>query len=367
MRNSKNSTKKPSGSFSRRDIFALCGGTAMMMAAIHPATPFIGLAKAQQESTSSNKAMEDLIAGAQKEGTVTFYASPINPRIVSDAFTKKYGIRVDLLRIGSSELNPRFAAEAAAKSVAADVIVTPNDVNFWNDMYKEGHLVNLGEAGVPSYKTYPADFLRNDVKAPIAQIVPFVIAYNKDEVSASTAPTTWQDFIDPKWKGKIALGDPKANTTYAATIVELADKFGEEYVRALGRQKPLYYSSSLPLIQAVASGEVSLAYPPNGINVELSVKQGAPLGVVKMRADQESWGGEQLLGVSRNAPHPSAARLFAEFILSKEGNAIVNGDADNWGVVASGGLPIGHEHYIPIKAASSSKERVNRIIALLGL
>jgi ABC-type glycerol-3-phosphate transport system substrate-binding protein len=99
----------------------------------------------------------------------------------------------------------------------------------------------------------------------------------------------------------------------------------------------------------------------------LSVKQGAPLGVVKMRAEQESWGGEQLLGVSRNAPHPSAARLFAEFILSKEGNAIVNADADNWGVVASGGLPIGHEHYIPMKAASSSKERVNRIIALLGL
>ncbi|MGH6915438.1 MAG: ABC transporter substrate-binding protein, partial [Geminicoccales bacterium] len=121
---------------------------------------------------------------------------------VSKRFTEETGIPVEYFRAGSNNLAQKFDQERQADQVrcSAFLLTIPVLVAQWA---KEGVLTRYDS---PEFAHYPAEFVIEGYAAPTSG-EPMAIAYNSEMVSAEEAPQTWEDLLDPKWKGKLALTD----------------------------------------------------------------------------------------------------------------------------------------------------------------
>lgn len=133
---------------------------------------------------------------------------------------------------------------------------------------------------------------------------------------------TWDDMLDPKVKGKIGVYKT-ATTSNCSTLNWMEGEMGADYVTALGKQEGRYYPSTVPLIQAVASGEVGVTILGAPVTVKDLIASGAPVdfaypdpGFALM------WGGAAFAHSKR----PNAARVFMDFIMSPAGQEAINGD-----------------------------------------
>ncbi len=142
-----------------------------------------------------------LIDAAKKEGSVTWYTVQIVNQIVTpivDAFEKKYGIKVNYVRANSDEVTLRVMNEAAAGHVFCDVFDGSSTVPALKHR-------NLVLKWLPDAAK---DFPTHEVDAQGYWIALYVMvltdAYNTEQVTAAAAPKSWDDYLDPKWKGKIA-------------------------------------------------------------------------------------------------------------------------------------------------------------------
>ncbi len=135
---------------------------------------------------------------------------------------------------------------------------------------------------------------------------------------------SYKDLLDPKWTGKIGLDDPrKAGPGQATfTFFYLHPELGPEYVRALANQKPIIFKDYAQEVDSLGRGKFPLAVGLSDSLVEQRAKQGVPLAIIDPRQLKEgsdvspASGG---LGVFNRAPHPNAAKLYVNWLLSKEG------------------------------------------------
>src|SRR5882724_5454622 len=141
-----------------------------------------------------------LIAGAKKEGALTLYSSaPIEVMSdVTNAFTKQYGVKVDLWRGGSEEILQRVVTESRGGRAAADVMETAGpDIEAAN----REKLLQTVETPVTA-QLMPEAVAANRPWI-VSRLTVFTIAYNTNAVRKADAPKTYQDLLDPKWKGKL--------------------------------------------------------------------------------------------------------------------------------------------------------------------
>jgi iron(III) transport system substrate-binding protein len=154
-------------------------------------------------------------------------------------------------------------------------------------------------------------------------VMPYIIMYNKKLVADAEAPTTWKAVIDPKWKGKVAYADAtKSGSSYSLLVTWLTvfgkNDAGWKFVEDVLRQSKVLPKSSMTY-QMVANAEI-----PIGLTFEQAafeyLKGGAPIGIVyPAEGTAVIPDGSALIA---NAPHPTAARLFLDFTISKEGQAL---------------------------------------------
>ncbi|MBI3964565.1 MAG: extracellular solute-binding protein, partial [Chloroflexi bacterium] len=266
-------------------------------AAAAPSTP----AKVPAGAGTANLA--EIEAAAKREGTVTLYtsAAPSLLKPLNDGFQSKYGIKVEMVRAASGPLTTRFAGEAEANKVVADVLQT-SDTAFYDQAVQKGWLAKSD--GLPAAAEWPPEFW--DGTGALSAIGVTGITVNTNKVKPADEPKGWQELLDPKWKGQILLVDPRNVALWLAWLQLLQDNYGEQYLQKLGQQNLRLVASSVPGVQQLAAGEGSVIVPASHWTITELEQKDAP---VKWVPAEPTTGVEQIIGIVAKAPHPNAAKL----------------------------------------------------------
>ena len=251
-----------------------------------------------------------LIEKAKLEGALTIYTSlaPTEARPMVEAFEKKYGIKVELWRAISERVIQRTVSEARAGRHTVDVVATNGpEMELLSrekilTQYFTPHAADLPPAGIPKHRLWLPDRLQF-----------FVVGFNTNLVKREELPKTLAGFTDPKWKGK--LGIEAGDAEWMATLfTKWGEKEAMAFFRKLSEMRPEVRKGHVLLAQLVAAGEIPVGLTIYSANAETLKRKGAPIDWAPIEAVARPQG----LGISRNAPHPAAALLYADFVLSAE-------------------------------------------------
>jgi len=261
-----------------------------------------------------------LVQAAKKEGTVMWYTSLALPSSTSIAhsFELKYpGMDVRVHRTGSQRVLQRVMQEAAAGVKTVDVIHT-SDAGHFVLLKEKGMLLKYAPQGTAPF---PAGFKDKDgfyfgMRATLS-----VIADNPKLISDKDAPRTWKDLLNPKWKGKMVSGHPGYSGIIMTHVLALVNLYGWDYFRDLAKNSLHVVQSANDPAGVVASGE-----RPVGVNgaeyfYYKTQKQGNPIKII-----YPSEGIPLVVSpvaVAKDAPHPNAAKLFVDYIFSKESQQLL--------------------------------------------
>jgi iron(III) transport system substrate-binding protein len=251
-----------------------------------------------------------LIDGAKKEGVVTLYSSAVidDTNAITGAFEKKYGVKVQLWRGSSEDILRRAVTEAHGNRYDADVAETAGTEMEGLDREKL-----LQPLASPVF----AELIPQAVVAHRAWITDrlsiFTTAFNTTLIAPAEAPKTYQDLLDPKWKGKLGVEADDGNW-----LMSMADAMGEDKALSLFRAIVARNGMSVRkghtlLSNLVVAGEVPLALTVYGYRIKELQSKGAPIaGVIIPPVTALPTG----IAAFAKAPHPNAAALFVDFYLS---------------------------------------------------
>ena len=256
-----------------------------------------------------------LIQAARKEAKVVWHTSLAIPSSTAIAhyFQNKYkGIEVEVHRNGSQRVLQRFMQEAAAGLKNADIVHT-SDAGHFELLKDKGMLLKFTPQGVGSF---PAGFKDKagfyyGMRATLS-----VIAHNPKIVSEKDAPKSWKDLLNAKWSGKMVTAHPGYSGIIMTHVLALVNAYGWDYFRDLAKNKLHIVQSANDPAGVVASGERPIGVNGADYFYYKTLKQGNPIKIIY---PQE---GVPLVvspvAIAKDAPHPNAAKLFTEFIFSKE-------------------------------------------------
>ena len=302
--------------FSRAARYAVCGLGAVMLVFSVAASAQGKVNPLEVFKYQGADREKKLIENAKKEGSVVVYTS-LNLKDsvpIVDAFEKKYGVKAVLWRASSEKVVQRSLTETRAGRFAADIYETNGPE--MEILYREKLLANFYSPGIENIpaETIPAH----------RQWIPdrfnfFTIAYNTKLVKPEDVPNTYEDLLHPRWAGKIGL---EAGDTdwFGAVVKGMGEAKGLEYFRRLAAGKPEMRTGHTLIAELVASGEIALAAAVYNHNAERLIEKGAP---IKWKPLAPTFGRPNAIGVSNRAPHPHAAMLFVDFMLSKEGQELL--------------------------------------------
>jgi iron(III) transport system substrate-binding protein len=279
----------------------------------------VGSAIAQDGSLAAYEGadrMDKIAAAAKKEGSLTLYTTIAEKDlpVIVKPFEQKYGIKVNVWRAGTDKVLQRTVTEAQAKKYEVDAIHFGSPE--MEALSREKILLavqspvhkDLMAGAVPKHREWAATILSV-----------WVQAYNTQAVKKEDLPRTYQDLLDPKWKGK--LGIESKNDDWFATVVHQlgGEEKGVAFFRELVAKNGISPRQGHTLLSnMVVSGEVPLALTLYNYMPEQAKKKGAP---VDWFAIEPAVARSNAIGVARRAPHPNAALLFYEYLLGLEGQA----------------------------------------------
>jgi len=259
---------------------------------------------------------EKLVANAKREGVVSLYISmqERDSAPLTAAFEKKYGIKVNLWRASPEKIVQRAVIEAKADRHDVDVLeINGPEMEM---VYRENLLEQFYS---PAFKDIsPAIFPKHQYYAP-DRINLFVIAYNTKLVKPGDVPNSYEDLLKPKWKGKLVM-EPSDVDWFAATAKGMGEQQGLDYFKKLATMQVAMREGHTLIAERVAAGEFSFALNAYNHAVEKLKQKDA---TIEWKALEPSFGRVGGIGVARNAPHPHAALLFTEFVISKEGQELI--------------------------------------------
>jgi iron(III) transport system substrate-binding protein len=276
-----------------------------------------GLAAAAVLAASTSSRGQSVDAGRQ-EREVVWYTAMTTPDAepLRKAFQARYPfIQVTILRQPGEKIRTRILTEARAGKPLWDV-VSFNHLDM-DALDREGL---LGAYASPASRTgFPAGAVDPRGHWAAIYVRQYVIGYNLQAVPAAEAPKRWEDLLEPRWKGKFAM-DEDESEWYAAMLDVLGRERGTAFMRALARQNPQLRRGHSLLSKLLVAGEFPLALVHAAEVVEAK-RSGAPVEWVR-ELDPIITSPSQV-AVSARAPHPNAARLFVDLLLSVEGQTII--------------------------------------------
>jgi iron(III) transport system substrate-binding protein len=257
-----------------------------------------------------------LIEKAKAEGALTLYTSMATTESgpLGKAFESKYGIKVQIWRALSENVVQRAVTEARAGRRALDVVETnaPEVEALVREQvvaeYFSPHFADLPAWAVPPHKRWASD------RANL-----WVVGYNTGQVRREELPATLDGFADPKWKGRISLEATDGDWMYGV-INFMGEAKGLEFFRKLSALKPEMRKGHILVAQLVAAGELAVCLTTYSGNADSIKAKGGPIDWV---AVEPLVGRPQAIAVAKAAPHPHAALLFADYVLSPEGQKLL--------------------------------------------
>lgn len=257
-----------------------------------------------------------LLAAARAEGSVTIYSS-LNVEDLTDlaaAFDKKYGIKLKFWRAGSEKILQRIVTEARAARFDFDVVETNGP---------ELEALHREKLLQPAYSSHFADLVPQAI-LPHREWVGtrlnlFVQVYNTKLVKKEDFPKSYQDLLDPKWKGRLAI-EAEDMDWFSTVVKDLGEEKSIKLFRDIVAANGISVRKGHTLLAGlVASGEVPFALTVYSHNADKLKKKGAPIewdviapGVVRANG----------MALAKKPAHPAAAILLYDFMLG-EGQTIL--------------------------------------------
>jgi iron(III) transport system substrate-binding protein len=261
---------------------------------------------------------QELVAAAENEGQLVVYGDPFTVPLLVKAFAARYPrIRVTSATGDGWQMYNRFVSETRSSRPlmdvmyqAEDTVITARDAGSLADfdMARSSEFLPLAIPESGGYVRGNANLI--------------LFAWNKTAMANIPTPKDWTDFATPPaaWTGLIATTNPASSSSTFATIASLYQKFGVEkggeILRGLRQARAELNPAMGVMTTKLQTGERPLSFFNITTAVSGILRQGAPVTLTV----PESGGVAQFnaLGISRTAPHPNAARLFAEFALGAE-------------------------------------------------
>ncbi len=256
----------------------------------------------------------DLIAAAKKDGTAVFHTSidlPVAQKMVTDFEAAYPGIRIQLERTGAERVLQRIEQEYASNIKAADVVES-SDVTMFLGWKKKGWLASYVPAEVA--RLWPAEERDPDGQFASVRTQLSVIAYNTRQVKPEDAPKGFADLLAPKWRNRMVKAHPGYSGTILTSTYATAKAMGWPYFDALAKQRILQVQSASDPPKKVAQGERSIMVDGSEYVVFYLKETGNPIEVVYATEGSPLISGQ--VAVMKEAPHPNAARLFAEYVFT---------------------------------------------------
>ena len=324
---------------SKKPLYVLALCTAAFSVPLLPA-PAAPQTVAEIANYAGADRQQMLEAGARREGTLMLYATGTQIQPLLDRFSQRYPfVKVAMPRASSADVTRKVIEEYGAGLYQVDAY----------ELSSYG-LVVLREQGLLQPFTSPelADFEQNTIEPGrhwVSVRESYLgIGYNTQKISPEAAPKSYQDLLDSKWKGKMAISGSLSTSANWVGAMVLA--LGTDYVRKLGLQDiRVYELTGRALANLTIAGEVPLSPTTYNSHVEASRAQGAPIawnvpGPVPVT--------DTSVALALKAPHPNAAMLLIDFLMSKEGQAIYRdlGYAPSRNGMAPADLPPLHKLYL---------------------
>jgi iron(III) transport system substrate-binding protein len=260
--------------------------------------------------------VEDLIAGAKKEGVIEFYGpstlGPDGAQALVAGFNKKYGLNVKLNYSASGNMT-RDTAKVVGLSASGQppewdimVVTDAHHGSLWlRKLHKPFDYTGIGVAKNRLEYDNGTVSVANQFALP---------AYNKKILPAKDVPKKWEDLLDPKWKGKLGV----INSTHHWGRLA-AGPWGEEktidFIKKLSAQQPILTRAG-EMAQRLILGEVLVSATLQDSQLHEAAESGAP--IVFADQVQPIISPEYHVGVLKNAPHPNVGHLFVAFMASAE-------------------------------------------------
>jgi ABC-type Fe3+ transport system substrate-binding protein len=262
-----------------------------------------------------------LVEAAKKEGEVVWYTTQIISQLVrpmSAAFERKYGIKVRSTRANSTELSVKIINESRAGRPQSDIFDGTSTVVV---LKKEGYVLKW----LPDpAKAYPAQYKDPEGYWVANNLFFMTPGFNTSLIPKGSEPRTYEALLDPKWRGKMVWSTSATSSGgpgfIGTVLTEMGETKGMAYLRELAQQKVVNVAGAArEVLDQVIAGEYPLALQIFNHHTVISGKKGAPVDRIKM---EPVTGTLSVLSVHKDAPHPNAAKLLADFIISTEGQQI---------------------------------------------
>ncbi|MGE5217357.1 MAG: ABC transporter substrate-binding protein [Chloroflexota bacterium] len=261
-------------------------------------------------------ALDDLIAGAKKEGSIEFYGpstlGPEGAQALAAGFNRKYGLNITLHFNASGNMTRDtgkvIGLSASGQPPEWDVMVVTDAHHGSLWLRKLHRTFDYASIGVPKNRV---EYDGGTVSVANQFALP---TYNKKLLPAKDVPTKWEDLLDPKWKGKLGV----INSTHHFARLA-AGPWGEEkttdFVKKLAAQKPILGRAG-EMAQRLIIGEVLLSATMQNSQIHEAEQSGAPLAFADKV--QPVISPEYHVGVLKGAPHPNVATLFVAYMASAD-------------------------------------------------
>lgn len=261
---------------------------------------------------------QDMKAAAEAEGKMVFYAAfnANDSKMLIDGFKQLYPkIDASFYRATDAQLMERILTEGRAGRHLWDVVMT---TSFY------GH--NLKKRGLLApYDSPERKFYKDGYKDPQATWTSIytnyaAFGYNTRNVPKTSVPKSHGDLLKPEWKGHIGI-DSRPYEWFGTMVKAMGDEKGMAFMRELAKQVQLRNGRTI-LAQLTAAGEFKGALSAYSQTFEQMKPAGAPVDWVYLNP---VFANIHPTGISAKAPHPNAARLFIDFVLSKRGQELIRG------------------------------------------
>ncbi|MFC1868428.1 ABC transporter substrate-binding protein [Thermodesulfobacteriota bacterium] len=278
---------------------------------------------------------DKIVAAAKKEGKVMIYGrgDPEVRKQLTKAFSDKYGIDLEFVYLHrGGEMIGKMKKERGAGLYLADIIIHGpstmiNGVKPAGMLEPLDPLLMLPEVKDPSVYRPGYNFIdkKDHTIKPLRALSSLYLTRNTNLVKDEEI-TSYQDILDPKWKGKMVMTDPSIFATGMAFVSFLNCTIGpekaEEYLRKLAKQEPVVTRAAREPYEWLARGKYHLGVALRNEIMPEFLKIKAPVAKVHVKEPYGAEPGAACIGVATKRPHPNAAVLFLNWLLSKEGMTV---------------------------------------------
>jgi iron(III) transport system substrate-binding protein len=266
-----------------------------------------------------------LVADAKAEGTLTWYSAQVDAQTsetLGRTFTKRYpGVDVAVIRTTGQVAYQRLLMDIKNRTPNCDVF-SATDISHLPILKEKGELTEYKPTNAASL--LPAfQSLSDPGWSYITNASRYFLIYNQDLVKPEDAPKSWLDLLDPRWKGRVATGHPAFSGCTGTWAVGVRKLYGWDYFEKLAKNNPRVGRSAVDPNTLINAGECLVGVGAAN-NVYASMDKGNPLmpvhpsdGLVLCVTPS---------GIPAHAPHPHAARLYMEWLLSQDYGRLIAAD-----------------------------------------